>query len=197
MPIAVETRIDRYHVWRRRQPVDRPLIGLIWEPDIPPLPQFMESVGVRGELRPDQIDVELFLPHVERWYLQDCELTSDVIQRFTPAFGIPWVEAIAGVLMVWAVFALVRAIHNERAGLIAAAMLALSNFHLYFSRNAYPQCSSVLLLLVAVLCHLHWQRRRRDDCGLFTGHARIRIGVKSRGKNSQSQAKNMNVGAGN
>ena len=87
-----------------------------------------------------------------------------------------WIEAIAGVFMIWAVFALVRAIHNDRAGLIAAAMLAFSNYHLYFSRNAYPQCSSVLLLLLAVMCHLHWQQRAGDKraapllaCGAFAG----------------------------
>jgi len=96
MTISIETRIARYDAWRRRVPVERPMVGLIWEPDIPPLPQFLESVGVGGEIQPDEIGVELFLPHVERWYQQDSELASDVIQRFTPAFGIPWVEAIAG-----------------------------------------------------------------------------------------------------
>lgn len=96
MTIAIETRISRYEAWYQRESVDRPMIGLIWEPDIPPLPQFLESVGAGGEIQPEQIEVELFLPHVERWYQQDRELASDVIQRFTPAFGVPWVEAIAG-----------------------------------------------------------------------------------------------------
>ncbi|MFN2298558.1 MAG: hypothetical protein ACK2UB_06910, partial [Anaerolineales bacterium] len=56
--------------------------------DIPPLPQFLKHVGEGGEMQPEQIEVELFLPHVERWRRQDPELTSDVIQRFTPAFNI-------------------------------------------------------------------------------------------------------------
>ncbi len=87
-----------------------------------------------------------------------------------------WVEAIAGVLTIWALFVFVRTVHSDRAGLIAAAMLALSNFHLYFSRNAYPQSGSVLLLLVAVMCHLHWQQQAKDRlaapllaCGAFAG----------------------------
>ena len=72
------------------------MIGLLWEPDIPPLPEFMEQVGAGAEISPEQVRPELFLPHVEKWYRREAELTSDVIQRFTPAFGIPWVEAIAG-----------------------------------------------------------------------------------------------------
>ncbi len=94
--VPVEERITRYNVWRLREPVDRPMIGLIWEPDIPPLPEFMEEVGTGQECSPDQIRPEVFLPHIESWYRQDSELVCDVIQRFTPAFGIPWVEAIAG-----------------------------------------------------------------------------------------------------
>lgn len=96
MALPIEERISRYDPWLHRRSVDRPMIGLIWEPDIPPLPAFLERVGTGTALRPDQIDPALFLDHVEVWHQQDTQLTSDVIQRFTPAFGIPWVEAIAG-----------------------------------------------------------------------------------------------------
>ncbi|NUQ62362.1 MAG: hypothetical protein HUU20_07730 [Pirellulales bacterium] len=96
MPIPLEQRIARYHQWRLRQDVERPMIGLIWEPDIPPLPEFLARVGSGAEVSPDEIDPELFFPAVERWHRHDAELTCDTIQRFTPAFGIPWMEAIAG-----------------------------------------------------------------------------------------------------
>lgn len=96
MPISISDRIARNTAWLNRTPVDRPLCGLLWEPDIPPLPDFIEQVGVGTEITPDQIQPEMFLPYVERWYQQELELTSDIIQPFTPAFGIPWVEAIAG-----------------------------------------------------------------------------------------------------
>ncbi len=96
MSALIEQRLSRYRAWRLREPVDRPMVGLIWEPDIPPLPEFLEWVGAGREVQPDQIQPEMFLPYVERWYERDCQLISDVIQRFTPAFGIPWVEAVAG-----------------------------------------------------------------------------------------------------
>ncbi len=36
------------------------------------------------------------MPSIEAWYRRVSQLCCDVIPRFTPAFGIPWVEAIAG-----------------------------------------------------------------------------------------------------
>ena len=96
MPIPLAQRIARYRRWRVREETDRPMIGLIWEPDIPPLPGALPALdGDRG-LSPEEIDPQNFLPAVEAWYRHGTELTCDTIQRFTPAFGIPWVEAIAG-----------------------------------------------------------------------------------------------------
>jgi hypothetical protein len=89
-------KIGRYQAWLDREFLERPLVGLLWEPDIPPLPDFLEQVGVGSTLVPDDIHPEIFLPAIESWYQRDQELPGDVIQPFTPAFGIPWVEAIAG-----------------------------------------------------------------------------------------------------
>ena len=72
------------------------MLGLIWEPDIPPLPEFLEQVSTGTAVSPDQIQPEMFLPYIERWHQRDSELVCDVIQSFAPAFGLPWVEAIAG-----------------------------------------------------------------------------------------------------
>ncbi len=66
------------------------------------------------------------------------------------------VEAAFGVLTVGAVYLLARRLRNPRTALIAAGMLALSCYHVYFSRNAYPQCTSGFFLVLAVLLHLHW-----------------------------------------
>jgi hypothetical protein len=96
MPQTIEQRLVRYNAWRQRRPVARPMLGLIWEPDIPPLPEFSESLGGECEITPENIRPELFLSYVERWHQRAWELPGDVIQRFTPAFGIPWSEAIAG-----------------------------------------------------------------------------------------------------
>lgn len=96
MSEPVEDRLKRYEAWRRRVPVDRPMIGLLWEPDIPPLPEMLERVGIGEEVTPDDIHPEIFLPYIERWYQRESQLVSDVIQPYTPAFGVPWVEAMAG-----------------------------------------------------------------------------------------------------
>jgi len=96
MSIPIFERIARYQAWLNREPLDRPMVGLLWEPDIPPLPAFLEQVGVGRTISPEQIQPEMFLPYIERWYHREAELVSDVIQPFTPAFGMPWVEAIAG-----------------------------------------------------------------------------------------------------
>jgi hypothetical protein len=92
----LDRRISGYHAWLRREPGSGPLLGLLWEPDIPPLPAFLERVQTGEAVRPEQIDFALFLPEVERFYAADQALQSDIIQPFSPAFGIPWIEAIAG-----------------------------------------------------------------------------------------------------
>jgi 4-amino-4-deoxy-L-arabinose transferase-like glycosyltransferase len=76
-----------------------------------------------------------------------------------------YVEAAFGVLMVGAIFLLVGAVRNDRAGLVAAGMLTLSCYHLYFSRNAYPQCCSVFFVITAVWCHLKWYGRSTQGRG--------------------------------
>ncbi len=100
MSTSLELRLQKYRSWRERQPVDRPMIGLLWEPDIPPLMTFIDEVGVGNEVNPAQLKSGMFLPFIEDWFRQDAKLSSDVIQPFTPTFGMPWVEAIAGCSVV-------------------------------------------------------------------------------------------------
>jgi hypothetical protein len=95
-PLPLPHRLARYRAWLRREPTDGPLVGILWEPDIPPLPDVVTSLGAGTSLQPEQIIPQHFLPYVEQCYRQAAELPGDLIQAFTPAFGMPWVEAIAG-----------------------------------------------------------------------------------------------------
>jgi hypothetical protein len=72
------------------------MLGLLWEPDVLPLPEMLEEIGYGENVSPDDIHPEMFLSPIERWYREDCDLQCDVIQSFGPSFGIPWMEAIAG-----------------------------------------------------------------------------------------------------
>ena len=94
--IPVEERIERYQVWRNRLPASGPMIGFAWEPEVPPLPEMMDRLGLEREISPQKIDPKAVLPYLEQWYQEDCRLHSETIQSFGPAFGIPWVEAMAG-----------------------------------------------------------------------------------------------------
>jgi hypothetical protein len=93
---TIETRISRYQKWRNREPVDRPMVGILWEADIPPLPAMLTAVGLGNEILPVDIQPEIFLEQIDRRHQQDLAIPSDTIQAYTPAFGMPWVEAIAG-----------------------------------------------------------------------------------------------------
>ena len=96
MAARIETSIVKYSSWLNRQPVDRPMIGVLWEPDIPPLPEMLDLAGIGNQIGPQDILTDMYLPNIENWFHQEARIKSDVIQPFTPAFGIPWVEAIAG-----------------------------------------------------------------------------------------------------
>lgn len=100
MSILIQDRIMRYKSWLKREQVERPLVGLIWEPDIPTHPDLIDLSNNNQEITPDQIKPVSVLPLIEKWYQRDAELHSDVIQCFCPAFGIPWMEAIAGCKIV-------------------------------------------------------------------------------------------------
>jgi len=96
MPQPILDRIARYRAWLQREPVQRPLIGLLWEADIPGLPEFEAAMGEGRIVSPGDIDPAMFLPYIERWHQRESQWVTDVIQSWAPAFSIPWVEAIAG-----------------------------------------------------------------------------------------------------
>lgn len=89
-------RLARYETWLSREPVDRPLLGLVWEPDIPPPREFTERFSENTSVAPEDIRPAEYLPFIEAWHAYVASVRMDFFQRFTPAFGIPWTEAIAG-----------------------------------------------------------------------------------------------------
>jgi hypothetical protein len=72
------------------------MVGLLWEVDIRPLPEFIDTIGQGNLISSNQVHPEFFLPYVEAWFDRDARLTTDILQSFSPAFGFPWVEAILG-----------------------------------------------------------------------------------------------------
>ncbi len=96
----VSAQVERYKRWLRRETVDRPMFGLFWEPDMAPLPGFVDRVEVGAEISPDMIEPEMCLDAVEKWYERGAGLAQDTFQPFMPGFGIPWTEAIAGCSVV-------------------------------------------------------------------------------------------------
>ena len=96
MPTGTADRIRRYEAWLGRHAADRAMVGLQWEPDIRPLPEFLHAVGHGRLISPEHVRPQLFLPYVEESFQRHTELCTDIIQPFAPGFGIPWVEAILG-----------------------------------------------------------------------------------------------------
>ena len=94
--MLVLDRVASYRRWLRREPVGGPLFGILWEPDIPPLPDLLPPGDAGRSVLPESILPERALPYVDRWRQQAEDLPGDLIQPFAPAFGIPWIEAIAG-----------------------------------------------------------------------------------------------------
>lgn len=82
-------------------------------------------------------------------------------------------SAVVGILSVYAIYLLGREIFNRRAGLIAAMLLAVNYFHIYYSQEAR---SYAMLLLFTVLAfyrlHIYIRKPTRKNAiyfGLLSG----------------------------
>ena len=89
-------RVANYRRWLRREATGGPLFGVLWEPDIPPLPDLLTPGEAGRRVLPEDILPERVLPHVDQWHQRTAALPGDLIQPFAPAYGVPWIEAIAG-----------------------------------------------------------------------------------------------------
>ncbi len=79
-----------------------------------------------------------------------------------------YVEATSGVLLVFATYILIRCTASARAAAIGAGVMALSPYAVYYSRNAYPQNTSALFIVAAVIVLVQTRESRRPAvwCGL-------------------------------
>lgn len=83
------------------------------------------------------------------------------------AYAIRLTSAFIGVLTVPLTYALGRALYGRRAGLVAAALLAVSYWHITVSRNGYPNILIPPIEAVSVFCLWRgWQSGRRRDWAL-------------------------------
>lgn len=62
-------------------------------------------------------------------------------------------QALFGVLTVFFLFLLGKEIYDARLGLIASLFLAVSAYHIYYSRSVYSQLESGFFLVLALLCY--------------------------------------------
>jgi mannosyltransferase len=79
-------------------------------------------------------------------------------------FSIRFPSLIFGVLSIGAIYQVGKLLFDARKGLIAAFLLALSTFHIYYSQEARPYSLTVFLALLSfsgfIKCHQEWNLNR-------------------------------------
>jgi 4-amino-4-deoxy-L-arabinose transferase-like glycosyltransferase len=75
------------------------------------------------------------------------------------------VSVLLGVGTVWLVYLIGRALYNRQAGLLAAALLAVSSVHATQSHFAVPDVAMIFFVCLSVLSAIRWveQGRRSDN----------------------------------
>ncbi len=72
------------------------------------------------------------------------------------------VEAGFGALTVAATYVFAARLLGKRTGILAAGLLAILCYHVYYSRNTYPQCTSGFFFLAAMMAHHAWNEAARE-----------------------------------
>ena len=72
------------------------MIGILLEQDITPIPELMGRLKPGDRIRPEHVRPEEVLPYLEQWHADYSSIPGDLIQTFSPALGIPWIEAMVG-----------------------------------------------------------------------------------------------------
>lgn len=91
--------------------------------------------------------------------------------------GLLLTNALLGTLSIWLVYMLCAALVNRSAALAAAAMFALSPYHIVYARSGMTDGTSVFFILLALMFWAHgmragWTDRRRYLlCGLALGYS--------------------------
>lgn len=73
------------------------------------------------------------------------------------------VSAFFGVLTVGLVFVLGKSLYNAKTGILAAAWLAVSGYHIFFSRTVYAEIDSVFFFTLGV--YLYYLSRKKTKFG--------------------------------
>lgn len=85
-----------------------------------------------------------------------------------------FVSAILGTLTVWIVFRLGKMMFDDRVGLLAALILAVSTFHIGYARSGYAQAKAVFFIALGVYLWFastqHIDRKRLLLSGLSIGY---------------------------
>ncbi len=72
-----------------------------------------------------------------------------------------YIEALFGILMLPAVFLFVRRLAGSGPAALATLFMSVSAYHLYYSRNAYPQTAAAFFVVLAALAHLRGEQHAR------------------------------------
>ena len=112
-----------------------------------------------------------------RWTADDIQpplyylLTGGWLRLLNPwagplAYVMRWLSAAAGVALIPLVWALGRRLWNERAGLLAAAMVTISPLMVYYSQEARMYALLTALTAAAALVAVRWVGAKRSGWGV-------------------------------
>jgi len=83
------------------------------------------------------------------------------------AFSVRLLSAIIGIISLFMIFRIGSSLFGSEAGLLSALIMAISEFHIWYSQDARPYSLLVLMSLLSVytFIQLHRRRTRRDSIG--------------------------------
>ncbi|MDD5449018.1 MAG: STT3 domain-containing protein [Candidatus Omnitrophica bacterium] len=82
-------------------------------------------------------------------------------------YGPMMIIALFGVLTVWLAFAMGKEFYSERAGLIAAMLLAISGFHVYYSRSYMSHVDQTFFVVLAFFLYLRTYVKKTNGAGVM------------------------------
>ncbi len=88
-----------------------------------------------------------------------------------------YVSAVFGLLTILATFLLGRTLYGDKAGLLAAALIALSGFDVVYSRSALLEVDLNFFLLLAALCYVNSRRATAGRALLWGCLTSLALGV--------------------
>jgi hypothetical protein len=90
-------KIDRYHAFWQRAPVDRPLVGFSFKSWFPLREYAASAVWEAHEvLTPDMVEPEAFLDDQERLLREGEVLGDDILRGASPSQAVPWLVGMMG-----------------------------------------------------------------------------------------------------